>query len=93
MVAIAPRRKRPKLAATVEADLLAAVDAYVLEHPGTDRSKVIDEALRLWRSRALRRAMEDQYASPDERDPDELAAWRRIRRTAAARQFRADRDD
>jgi metal-responsive CopG/Arc/MetJ family transcriptional regulator len=42
------QRHRVKISATVDPELLDGVDAYIREHPGRDRSKVIDEALMLW---------------------------------------------
>src|SRR2546429_94621 len=58
-------RRRPKVTATLDPELLAAVDAHVAAHPELDRSTVIDEALRLWRARELERALETQFAEPD----------------------------
>ena len=80
-------RRRPKIAATVDPSLLQAVDAWLSRNPGSDRSKVIDEALRLWYARVQERAMEEQFASSPEVEPEEWEAWRAIRDTAAARQF------
>lgn len=85
----ATRRHRPKITTTVDPQLLRAVDAWVTEHPGLDRSKVIDEALQLWYARIQERAMEEQFASPADVDPDEWEAWRSIRDAAAARRFGA----
>src|SRR5579864_1106213 len=82
-------RRRPKITATLDPDLLDAVDAYVAAHPDLDRSGVIDEALRLWRARELERAMERQFAEPDGVPTGERSAWNQTRRTAAARRFRA----
>jgi Arc/MetJ-type ribon-helix-helix transcriptional regulator len=84
-----PARRRPKITATLDADLLAAVDAYVAAHPDLDRSAVIDEALRLWRARELERAMEAQFAQPDGVELAERNAWDAIRRTAARRRLGA----
>ena len=84
--------RRTKLSATVEADLLEEVDRYVAERPGTSRSAVIDEALRLWSARERQRAMEEQYADlapPSAEDAAERDAWRRIQRASAERLFRA----
>jgi hypothetical protein len=76
-----------KIAATVDPDLLRAVDAWLSEHPELDRSKVIDEALHLWYARVQERAMEEQFAEPSEVDPDEWATWRAIRDAAAVRRL------
>ena len=54
--------------------------------PNLDRSAVIDEALRLWRTRVLEQAMENQFADPDGVDPAERQAWDRLRSAAVARQ-------
>ena len=85
-------RRRPKITATLDPDLLASVDAYVAAHPDLDRSAVIDEALRLWRARELELAMEAQFAAPDGVDPTERQAWDRLRRAAAVRQLRSESD-
>jgi hypothetical protein len=92
MSAATSSRRRPKIAATLDPDLLASVDAYVAAHPDLDRSAVIDEALRLWRARELERAMEAQFAAPDGVDPTERQAWDQLRRAAAAQQFATEHD-
>jgi metal-responsive CopG/Arc/MetJ family transcriptional regulator len=81
----APVRRRPKIAATVDPELLAAVDAFIADHPGSDRSKVIDDALRLWREREIERAMEEQFAARDVVDPAERAAWKALQRAATVK--------
>jgi Arc/MetJ-type ribon-helix-helix transcriptional regulator len=85
MNATAPTRRRPKIGATVDAHLLAAVDDWVRRNPGYDRSRVIDEALRLWYEREQERAMEEQYSEPDDVDAEEWRDWQAVRRAAAAR--------
>ncbi len=86
MSVTAPRRRRVKIGATVDPDLVAAVDAYVAEHPGADRSGVIDDALRLWYAKRQEEAMEAQYTAPQSAtERAERAAWRKIRRAAAIR--------
>ncbi len=87
-------RKRAKVSVTVAPDLLAEVDRYVAAHPGTDRSKVFDEALWLWYAREQQRQMEEQYAEPEPPEVEaELAAWRRIQRAAAERLFSRHPDE
>jgi len=81
-------RQRAKISATVDPDLLKAVDAYVDEHPELDRSKVIDDALSLWYAREQEKAMEAQFADGSGVDPAEWQAWRAIRDEAANRLFR-----
>jgi hypothetical protein len=80
-------RHRVKISATVDPELLDGVDAYIREHPDRDRSKVIDEALYLWLKQEQDRAMEAQYAAPDDRPEDEITAWRAIQDAAAGRIF------
>ena len=73
---------------SVDAELLAAVDAAVSRFPGLDRGKVFDEALRMWYSNEVE--LDEQYAedlSPD--DLAERAAWRHIQTAAANYVFRA----
>jgi hypothetical protein len=82
-------RRRAKFSATVDAELLAAVDQYVQEHDDISRSMVIDEALRLWTARERERAIEEQLLAPQSpQEIEERAAWREIRRAAADRLFR-----
>jgi metal-responsive CopG/Arc/MetJ family transcriptional regulator len=79
-------RRRMKVSVTVDPTLLQAIDAYVEEHPETDRSKVVDEALALWYARQQERAMQEQFAeSPSRAELTERAAWRDVRRGAAVR--------
>ena len=81
-----PGARRVKVSATLDATLLSAVDAFVGRHPGLDRSKVLDAALRLWYAQQQERAMEAQYLEPQsEEEQAELAAWRRIASAAAER--------
>jgi metal-responsive CopG/Arc/MetJ family transcriptional regulator len=90
-MSVTTRSRRVKLSATVEAELLEQVDSFVAERPGTSRSAVVDEALRLWTARQRERAMEEQYAdtSPlSDEDAAEWESWRAIRRASAARLFR-----
>jgi len=83
------RPKRIKIGATLDASLLHEVDAYVAQHPGLDRSAVIDQALSIWYAAEQRAAMEKQF-EPEEADPDR-EDWRSISRAAAARRFLDDR--
>lgn len=86
----APRRV--KIGATLDPELIAAVDRYVEEHPGVDRSGVIDDALRLWYAERQRNAMERQFSAPASRsERDERAAWRTIQAKAAGRTFARER--
>ena len=85
----AARRHRVKISATIDAELLQAVDAFVKEHPGFNRSKVLDEALWLWHARQQEIAIEAQHTAPqDDREREEHAAWRRIQAATAQRIFR-----
>ncbi len=82
-------RRRVKVGATVDPELIHAVDTYVAAHPGSDRSKVIDEALRLWQVREQDRAMAEQFNAPDDVDPQEWETWKSLQRAAAQRLFRS----
>ena len=84
----APNRRRVKIGATLDPDLVGAVDSYVAKHPGVDRSAVLDDALRLWQQREQDLAMERQIRedAPYHDDPDRVA-WRHLRDAAAARTF------
>ncbi|TAN33940.1 hypothetical protein EPN29_04715 [bacterium] len=78
---------RVKVSVTVDPNLLDAVDGFVQDHPGQDRSKVIDQALHQWYARQQELAMEAQYANPEQPIASEQRAWRSIRRSAAARRL------
>ncbi|HEX9015844.1 MAG TPA: ribbon-helix-helix domain-containing protein [Chloroflexota bacterium] len=73
-------RSRQKISVTVDPSLLAEVDLYVREHENTDRSRVIDEALRCWAARQLEADLLAQHGEPE---PAGLAAereaWKQIR--------------
>ncbi|MBI2325460.1 MAG: hypothetical protein HYU87_10935 [Chloroflexi bacterium] len=78
-----------KVGATLDPELVAAVDRYVGAHPDIDRSTVIDEALRLWYARQQDFAMERQFAAPrSSRELAEVEDWRRIRHAAAERMIK-----
>ncbi len=80
--------RRVKVGATLDPDLVAAVDRYVKEHPGTERSRVIDEALRLWCAEQQEAAMTRQLTAPrSRREIEEHEAWKAIRAASAARIF------
>ncbi len=74
------QRFRPRITVTVDPDMLEEVDAYVQQHQGMDRSRVVDEALRCWYASRLREALIKQHSAP--KSPEEQAerdAWKRIR--------------
>lgn len=56
----------------LDAELVAAVDAYIAVTPGTDRNAVVDEALRMWTR---------------QRPDTEHTEWNRVRDAAAYRRF------
>ncbi len=81
--------RRVKVGATLDPELVAAVDRYVEEHPGSDRSGVIDEALRLWYARRQDEAMERQFRAPrSRRETAERKGWKSVQAAAAERVFR-----
>jgi metal-responsive CopG/Arc/MetJ family transcriptional regulator len=78
--------RRVKVGATLDPELVAAVDRYVEAHGETDRSAVIDDALRLWYARQQDLAMERALLAPrSKRELAEAEDWRRIRHAAAER--------
>ena len=78
--------QRVKVTVSVDRDYLGEVDRYVATHPGTDRSKVFDLALKLWYGSWQEEQIARQFAEPlDEPRRAELAAWRAIRDAAATR--------
>src|SRR5688500_5121749 len=79
-----------KVSVTVDPELLATVDRWLLEHPDQDRSKIFDEALHLWYARQQELAMEAQFSAPvDDVEREERATWRRIAAAAVERRFRS----
>jgi Arc/MetJ-type ribon-helix-helix transcriptional regulator len=80
-------RRRVKISATLDPDLVAALDSYVAAHPGIDRSAVIDEALQLWHAREQDAAMERQLREDAVRNDTEHVEWRRVRDAAAVRRL------
>ena len=80
-------RRRIKVGATLDPELVAAVDAHVAGTPGTDRSAVIDDALRLWNERQQDVAMERQLREDAARYGAERVAWKRLQGTAASRRL------
>ncbi|MGH9076015.1 MAG: hypothetical protein ACRDY0_00915 [Acidimicrobiales bacterium] len=82
---------RVKVSVTVDPQLLSQVDAFVEDHAGLDRSKVIDQALLLWSSSRQAAAMEAQFGDGTDRsdgidtDEEERASWRSVRISAVAR--------
>lgn len=84
--------RRVKVGATLDPELVSAVDRYVEVHPDVDRSTVIDEALRLWYARQQDLAVERQLLAPrSRREQSEAQDWRSIRGAAAERMIRGRR--
>ena len=93
MAELVVNQRRVKISLTIDPILLQAVDAFVAAHPTSNRSRVVEDALRLWQSRQLEQALEAQYAEPlTEEQEREMAAWRHIRRAAAQRMIIRDDD-
>ena len=87
------RRRRVKVSVTVAPEMLQAVDAFVRQHPETDRSKVVEDALAGWYAQQQERAMEEQFSGPPSASElEERTAWRRIQDAAGARVFRRVED-
>lgn len=81
------RMSRVKVSVTLDPDLLEAVDGFVQDHPGQDRSKVIDQALQHWYTRQQELAMVAQYEQSNDAMESEQASWRGIRRASATRRL------
>lgn len=83
-----PHRHRIKVSVTVEPLLLHAVDDFVAQHEGMDRSKVFDEALYLWYAREQEERIAAQHrAKQTPEEQQERAAWRGIQTESARRLF------
>jgi hypothetical protein len=81
------RRNRPTIILAVDPNMLDEVDAYINEHEGLDRSQVVNDALRIWYERILQEALARQHSAPKSpEEPEERAAWKRIRAAKLARQ-------
>lgn len=79
-------RRRVKIGATLDPELVAAVDAHAAD-TGTDRSAVIDDALWLWQQRQQERALERQLQEDASRYGEDRQDWQRLRDAAARRRF------
>lgn len=80
-------RRRVKIGATLDPELVAAVDAHVAGTPGLDRSAVIDDALRLWSERQQELAMERQIREDVVRFGEEQRDWGSVRAAAARKRL------
>ena len=80
-------RRRIKVGATLDPDLLAAVDAHVAGTPGLDRSAVLDDALRLWNEHQQEVAMERQIREDAAGYSVERSDWRRVRVAAVGKRL------
>jgi metal-responsive CopG/Arc/MetJ family transcriptional regulator len=88
-----PNRRRVKVSVTISPEILRAVDAFVSQHPDTDRSNVVEDALECWYAQQLDLAMEQQFRSQVPASAvEERAGWRRIQDAAAARVFHRNED-
>ncbi len=93
MVQSTKDRRRIKISATVDAELLQAVDTFIDTHSGSNRSRIIDEALHLWQKRELDRVMEAQFLAPQsQQEQEERAAWRHIQTAATQALLRSWND-
>lgn len=90
MTEVFPRPKRAKIGSTIDAGLLRALDNFVAQHPELDRSKVIDEALRLWLAREQAKAMAEQFRGPQSAaQQEQQRAWQDIQTASARRILRS----
>lgn len=76
---------RVKISLSLDPVLVRDVDSYLETHSGSDRSKVVDEALKLWSAAQQRAAMERQFEQGDDLAASEYEDWRHIRREATRR--------
>jgi metal-responsive CopG/Arc/MetJ family transcriptional regulator len=60
---------------TLPTELLATMDRYVSEHPGTTRSGLLAGALRSWLQRTQEEEIERYYSSVSEEERIENEAW------------------
>ena len=64
-----------KVTLTLPDELLAVVDRFVAEHPGTSRSGVCAEALREWLCASQDAEIERYYLSLSDEERAEDAVW------------------
>jgi Arc/MetJ-type ribon-helix-helix transcriptional regulator len=80
------QRTKSRITVTIDPGILEEIDRYVEEQGGTDRSKVVGEALQSWYARILHEALVRQHAAPKSAEElEERAAWKRIRAAQLAR--------
>lgn len=79
--------RRAKVSLTLDPGLLHAVDAYVEDHVGLDRSKVVDEALSEWYAARQAEEIAAQFEGDDTEDRAERESWRQVRRAATGRRL------
>jgi metal-responsive CopG/Arc/MetJ family transcriptional regulator len=64
-----------KVTLTLPDELLAVVDCFVADHPGTTRSGVCAEALRAWLHTMQEAEIEHYYRTMSAEEQAEDAAW------------------
>ncbi len=67
---------RVKVSLSLDPLLVRDVDAYLEAHQGSDRSKVVDAALKLWAAAHQQSAMELQFA--DRSDTAAVVSTRKV---------------
>jgi hypothetical protein len=88
-ITVVTQSQRAKVTVSVDRDYLGEVDRYVAAHPGMDRSKVFDLALKLWYGSWQEEQIASQFTEPlDDAQRAELADWRAIRDAAATQILR-----
>jgi hypothetical protein len=76
--------RRQKISLSLDAATIKYMDAYVAAHPTTNRSRVVEDAMRDFRRRQIQAELERQYEEPEcAIVQQELEEWRAIRRAAA----------
>jgi hypothetical protein len=77
--------RRQKISLSLDAATIKYMDAYVAAHPATNRSRMVEDAMRDFRRRQIQADLERQYEEPESAIVrQELEEWRATRRAAAA---------
>lgn len=71
--------RRVKVSLSLDPAVVQYLDAFVMENPSLNRSRVVESAVREFRQRQIGAELEAQYAGPESEEIQrELEDWRHI---------------